>query len=379
MTSKQRLLAATRREEPDRIPLSPRMEMNVVPRYYGSGAIWAVKKFKREHFDCDPTCAWGMPVVNPFYDYQVSLTYLKNVSATIRYDEQEDIYMVTRTFATPSGKLSEKVMVPKPGAKQYGPCPNPHRVEHLIKEPTDTERIRYLFPTLQGLNFMEYHHAVEEMGEDGLVLMNVPGPMDYMGGEAYSMEKMMVDYYEQPECFDGILNLFAEHSIGMVRTALEHDVRHFFLVYFYSSLSSGWSPAIIREKFAPVLRKQVEMIHSCGGLVDYYDDGRLMGSLDVFVEAGVDVIETCSPPPVGDFRLAEARKRWGHKVTFKGLVDMINVVARGTPKDIGEHVRNIVEQNNGKRGLILGTMDNIRPETSDENIAAYFNAANQYR
>jgi hypothetical protein len=66
-------------------------------------------------------------------------------------------------------------------------------------------------------------------------------------------------------------------------------------------------------------------------------------------------------------------------VTFKGLVDMINVVWRGTPADIDRHIRDIIGQNGGKQALILGTMDNIRPETSDENIAAYFNAANKHR
>jgi uroporphyrinogen decarboxylase len=189
----------------------------------------------------------------------------------------------------------------------------------------------------------------------------------------------MVDYYERPEFFDALLDTFSRHSIERVRVALEHDVRHFFLVYFYPSLSTGWSPTIIEEKFAPVIRRQTAMIHSCGGLVDYYDDGRLMGSADIFIRAGVDVLETCAPPPVGDFNLAEARKRWGRQVTFKGLVDMINVVWRGTPADIDRHVHDIITQNGGKQALILGTMDNIRPETSDENIAAYFNAANQYR
>jgi uroporphyrinogen-III decarboxylase len=379
MTSRERLLAAMRREEVDRIPLAPRMTMNVIPRYYGTAATWAIKKFKHERFDCDPSFDLPFPGINPFTNYAISLTYLRNITGSLQYEEQGDVFLVTRTFRTPAGNLSEKILVPKPGVKAYGASPNPHRVEHLVKSPEDLDKIRYLIPSLENPNFTEYYRAVEELGDDGVVLLNVPGPMDYWGGETYAMENMMVEYYERPAFFDALLNLFAEHSIEMVRVALEHDVRHFFLVYFYSSLSAGWSPKILREKFLPIVRKQVEMIHSADGLVDYYDDGKLMGSLDIFVEAGVDVIETCSPPPVGDFQLAEAKQRWGNQVTFKGLVDIVNVVARGTPEDIDKHVRDIINQNGDKQGLILGTMDNIRPETSDENIAAYFNAANKYR
>ena len=58
---------------------------------------------------------------------------------------------------------------------------------------------------------------------------------------------------------------------------------------------------------------------------------------------------------------------------------MINVIWRGTSEDIDRHIRDIIAQNGGKQALILGTMDNIRPETPEENIAAYFHAANKYR
>ena len=377
MTSKQRILAAMARGEVDRIPLSPRMS-NVVGRYCRSGAVWAYKKFKNERFDCDPMVNVAFPAPNPFMESD-RLTYMKDVDVTLQstHVPGEEYYHVTRIFRTPAGALSEKIMVPKPGASGFSP--QAHRVEHLIKSPDDLERIRYLFPVLGKPGFTEYHHSVEEMGEDGLVLMNIPGPMDYWGGEAYPMESMMMDYYERPDFFDALLGLFAANSIERVRVALEHDVRHFFLVYFYPSISTGWSPKIIEEKFLPIVKQQTEMIHSCGGLVDYYDDGRIMDSADIFIRAGVDVLETCSLPPVGDFDLVEARRRWGRQVTFKGIADIVNVIWRGTPADIDRHVRDIVARNGDKQALILGTMDNIRPETSDENIAAYFRAANKYR
>lgn len=378
MTSHERLIAAMRREDVDRIPLSPRMA-NAVSRHYKSGSLWAYKKFKKEVFDCDPTIQFSFPAPNPFLSPVEPLPYLADAEMELNYANKGDHFVVTRSFCTPAGPLTEKVVLPKPGVKAYGASPNPHRVEHLIKEPADLEKIPYLLPKLEGLNFAEYHHAVEEMGEDGLVQLNIPGPMDYWGGEAYPMEQMMVDYYERPEFFDALLDLFARNSIERVKVAVENGVKHFFLVYFYPSLSTGWSPKIIEEKFVPIIKKQAEIIHQAGGLVDYYDDGKLMESTGIFISAGIDVLETCSPPPVGDFNLAEARKRWDCRVTFKGLVDMINVIMRGTPAKIEAHVRDIIAQNGGKKALILGTMDNIRPETSDENIAAYFKAANKYR
>jgi uroporphyrinogen decarboxylase len=249
----------------------------------------------------------------------------------------------------------------------------------MIKEPDDLEKLKYLFPDLSSSNFTEYHKAVEEMGDDGLILMNISGPLDYLAGEVYSLEQMMIDYHINPELFHGVIRLFSDYVIRMVELAVADGITDFFLNYFYESFSTGWSPTIFNEAFMPTLKRQVDIIHASGGLVDYYDDGKLMEAIPFLVDAGVDVIETCSPSPVGDFDLKRAKAEWGNAVTFKGLVDMINVVWRGTPADIDNHVREIIDANNGKEGMILGTMDNFRPETSDENLEAYFNAANKYR
>jgi hypothetical protein len=378
MTSKERLLAAMKQEELDIIPLAPRMQ-HVVSRKFKSTDLWAYKKFKHNFFDCDLIYLSDFPVGNPFKDCEIKKSYLNDVSAEVKYECKGDLINITRIFHTPAGQLKEKVILPKPGATQYGIDPDPCRVEYLIKDSDDLEKIRYLFPKLEQCNFSKYHHECELMGNDGIVQMYSAGPMDFHGGEAYPVEQMMIDYYLNPNMFDALLNMFADYSTKKVKIALENGVRHFFLVNFYASISSGWSPEIIEEKFIPIQKHQIDLIHSYDGLAEYYDSGKIMQTLQLFINAGADVISTCAPPPLGDFDLIEARLRWGISVTFKGHSDMINIIARGTPEKIDEHVKNIIISNNGKRAIILGTMDNIRPETSDENIAAYFNAANKYR
>jgi uroporphyrinogen decarboxylase len=324
-----------------------------------------------------PTCVF--PIANPFLDCEANLSYLNDVSAEIKYTDKGDHFIIDRKFETPAGPLDEKIIKPKQGTTTFGEHPDPQKIDSLIKDISDIEKIKYLFPSLDNCQFWEYHRAVEEMGEDGLVAMNIPGPIDYLAGEAYPMEQMMMDYYLNPELFDAVLKIFADYSTQKYKMALENGVRYFFMANFYISLSSGWSPEIMENKFMPIIKQQVDLIHSYGGLTDYYDDGKLMQSLELIVNTGVDVIETCAPPPCGDFDFIEAKKRWGDKVTFKGIADMINIVSMGTPEQIDAHVKTIIEQNQGSRGLILGTMDSIRPETPDENIVAYFNAANKYR
>ncbi len=377
MTSKERLIAAMKHEDVDKIPVSPRVQ-HVVTRYFNSNSAWTYRKLK-SRFDYDPTYIYGYPCPNPIFNCLERIDYIKETNARIVYEDAGDHFIINRIFSTPAGEISDKTISPKPGASHYGISANPHKIEYLIKTKDDLAKLKYIMPDVKNARFAEFLNCEEEMGDNGLVLMNIHGAMDYTGSEAYSMQDMMTSYYEDPELFDGVLKLFSEFSLNKLEYALKNGVKNFFLSNFYISLSSGWSPKIIEEKFLPVIKQQVAMIHGAGGLADYYDDGKLMHSIDLFIEAEVDVIETCSPPPVGDFNLLEAKKKWGGKVTFKGCADMINVIANGTPQQIDDHVKDIISQNGDKRGLILGTMDGIRPETSDENIAAYFTAANKYR
>jgi hypothetical protein len=46
-----------------------------------------------------------------------------------------------------------------------------------------------------------------------------------------------------------------------------------------------------------MIAELVSLIHAYGGLAFYYDDGKMMGIVPMLVEAGVDVVETCTPPP----------------------------------------------------------------------------------
>jgi len=159
---------------------------------------------------------------------------------------------------------------------------------------------------------------------------------------------------------------------------LEEGVRYFYSSWYAHSLSVGWSPQIFREWFLPMIKSHVELVHSYDGIVDYYDDGKHMGIVEMLLETGVDVLETCAPPPVGDVDLAEARKICGNKMTLMGHTDLIYVIKEGTAEDVREAVRRACNIGGGDGCFILGTSDSIREGTPLENIDAYFKYGREY-
>ena len=84
---------------------------------------------------------------------------------------------------------------------------------------------------------------------------------------------------------------------------LEQGAKAIFGCWYYGSLSAGWSPAIFREVFVPLMKQYADLIHRYGGIYHVYDDGKMMRTIGDYVAGGADVIETLTPPPVGDVDL----------------------------------------------------------------------------
>jgi uroporphyrinogen-III decarboxylase len=78
--------------------------------------------------------------------------------------------------------------------------------------------------------------------------------------------------------------------------------------------------------------------------------------LEKLRDMGTTVLETCDPPPLGDFNMADAKKRVGDDICFLGGVDSITIW-KGTPKDVERLTRELIAEGAYGGGLIAGTGD----------------------
>lgn len=163
-----------------------------------------------------------------------------------------------------------------------------------------------------------------------------------------------------------------------IRAALEAGATWIFGVWYFASLSSGWSPALFREVFVPLIREQVALVHSYDAFYDYYDDGKLMGTMEMLAGTGIDVLETCTPPPVGDLNLPLAKSRIGTQTTLKGYVDLLYVMQRGTPDLVERTAMEAMAAAKQGGGFIIGSSDSWREGTPRGNIDAYFRACRRH-
>lgn len=365
MTSRERILATIRHEEPDRVPIAPRVWAWLRSEFGDDSLETHLRAFPG--MDQMFVLPGGTPNTLDRYpdDYG-----LPDVRVEQTKTLEGELMVIERTFRTPAGRLSDRTVVPPAGGR-FGVLPNPFKTEHLVKTRDDLAALRYLLPPVNR-NFDHLHQLQEKLGDRGVLLVTVNSPLDYQAGYARDMQDLMMDSCDDREFFAELMGIFQQHDLEQIRAALEGGVEFIFGTWFFNSLSSGWSPALFEEVFIPQIREQVELTHRLGGFYDYYDDGKLKDSMAMIAATGIDILETCTPPPTGDFDLAEAKLTIGVGTTLKGHVDLLHVIKEGTPETIDETIRTAMAIAMPGGGFIIGSSDSFREDTPKENLEAYF-------
>jgi len=371
MTSRERILKTINHEEPDRVPISPRMYAYLKSKYGDERLATHMKHFP--DLDLMFIVDDGTPNYLEIYPDKYNLPEVK---VEQRKFLKDDCLIVERTFHTPAGMLSDRTKIP-PAGREYGVNPNPLKTEYLIKSPADLESLKYILaPINTNFDFLKSYR--NQLGDRGILMVCVRNALDHNAGYAREMQDIMMDYFDDRPFFNELLEIFHQRSLAQIKAALESGVEFVFGSWYFNSVSSGWSPAIFKEIFVPQIKDHVDLTHSYGAYYDYYDDGKLNNTMEMIADAGVDVLETCTPPPVGDFDLALAKQKIGSKTTIKGYTDLIYVVQHGTPELIEQTIREAMEIAKPGGGFIIGSSDSFREGTSKKNIAAYFEACKKY-
>jgi hypothetical protein len=285
MTCKERFLAALRHEESDRVPVAPRPFYYMTEKYGASTPENQMKIADDYGWDkyIQVPCIVDNIVsgFNKNYDYDT----IPDVRVTIeRWVEGTNTYF-KRTFNTPAGVLSDKIMYPRPGTG-YGIRPAPHHDERLIKDKDDIEKLHYLLPDPQKhARKDEVNNIAKMLGDDGLLAVTVYTPMTCKAGTAMAMEDLMVAYYDDKSIFLRLLEIFHKHVMEETRMVCETDADVVYGTWYYGSLSAGWSPKIWEELFFPQIVEHVQLVHDHGKIYHFYDDGKLMPIIEKLRDA----------------------------------------------------------------------------------------------
>ena len=372
ITPKERLLAAIAHKETDRVPICPRCYDYLL----GVEGCICWKHFLRfaEKMEIDPLLYVEPMWNNYLLRHTGPYDDLEGVRVEVEITNDGGGTRVRRRFDTPAGEVTDLRQIPT----RESLISFDHIIEHPIKGREDLEKIPFLLPKPETAFVGDVIAAKELVGERGLVACRPTQGTDQFLVDAVGVVGSMLLYYDDRDLLKELVRIFNAYTQAIMKRALDAGIEMIFDAWYNCSMSVGWSPAQWKEMFLPHIQQNVELAHCYGALYHYYDDGKMDRTLEHLAEAGVDVVSTLSPPPMGDIDLRSAKTRIGDRVCLKGNVDQVNVILQGTPEEIREAVREAVEIGAPGGGFILSTSDSIRPETPWENVKAYFDAAKEF-
>lgn len=190
-------------------------------------------------------------------------------------------------------------------------------------------------------------------------------------------EAFFLDLVERPEWVHFLCRKFTDFYIEDYTRAAEATRGRIDFYLLISDLGTQRGPLISRAMFhqfaAPYLKEMVDHIHRLGGLVLFHSCGAIHPFIPDLIALGIDVLDPIQPAAPG-MQPEQLKAQFGDRICFHGGIDMQQLLPGGTPAQVEAEVRRYCDVFAG-RGYILGPAHLFQPDVPPENVLAVYRAA----
>jgi uroporphyrinogen-III decarboxylase len=200
--------------------------------------------------------------------------------------------------------------------------------------------------------------------------MSVGITYELIGPEAFAIYS-----FTEPEALYNFSRIMFERQYTFLEKALKAGVGP----VFFPVDSEYVAPPLVSPKtfdalVAPFYAPMFELIHSYGGKVICHHHGKIDRILERLVDLGADGIHPIEEPPIGDCRLADAKRRVGQRTCLVGSVQWDDF-QRINPNEMEVLVKRQIADAAQGGGMILapsaGPYPDFLSERHQENIIRF--------
>jgi uroporphyrinogen decarboxylase len=192
------------------------------------------------------------------------------------------------------------------------------------------------------------------------------------------MENILVDMAMRPEMAHYVIGKFTDFYCEDLTRALEATRGGFQLYCEWSDYGTQGGLLMSREmwrQFAePYLKRLVDICHSSGVAFMLHSCGAIRDLVPDFIRIGVDILDPIQVMAAG-MESAGLKRDFGDRMTFHGGIDTQSTLPFGSPEDVRAEVLDRVATLGAGGGYIIAPSHNIQPDTSAENILAMYEPA----
>ena len=192
------------------------------------------------------------------------------------------------------------------------------------------------------------------------------------------MENALTDFYLYPEEVHRLFGKLTDFYVrAMERAKEELDADGFFASDDIGTQNSPFfSLEIFREFFKPYYKRLCDKAHDLGMHFWLHTCGNVELFLEDFIEIGLDVIHPIQKNTMDENEIA---RKYGDRLCIFAGFDVQYLMAFGTPEEVREEVKHLMETYKRQDGRFLMTMGNgSTPDWKIENLTALYEASLEY-
>jgi hypothetical protein len=370
-SSRRRMLAALACQEPDYVPCSF-MLFNALRDHCKTYAEF-VERQVGMGLDAFVQIPPRPPLlVNDYYNlHGLPVSYDRRVTIREWLEDQADerTPVMIKEYHTPAGVLRTEVRQTEdwpwgdhvPFLDDYLV---PRSKRFLVTGPEDLEALRHLLVPLTQAEVAAFHAesqpALELARCHDLLVAGGWGVGADLIGWIFGLQNMVFASYDQPAFMHEMLDIIATWNRGRMEVVLQAGIDLYIKRAWYENCDF-WSPTTFREFLFPILKADAELTHQRGARFGYIVSSNCMPLLDMFAEAGVDVLIGVDPAA---WDMVVAKQKLAGRVCLWGGVNGHLTVEQGSSGGVRAEVREAMEILAPGGGFILSPVDNVRDNTS---------------
>jgi uroporphyrinogen decarboxylase len=383
LTSRERMLAAMRNQQPDRIPVAPDIS-NMIPCRLTGKPFWDIYLYQNP-----PLWRAYMDAVRFFgmdgWVYSLDGLYVNDPAAPppAPADEQQETVIVERT---PERLVTRSYTQRKGQAREWSRFvtvfPRADPPTHLLAHKVGLERApdRYwpvegVEPQKQGFELLR--EALEVFDGRGVIGAYVGPPQ--LGNPDQGSGYSIYDYCDRYDEVEQWGVRAAADALAYLRRILAGPVRPDFILTGGSGLLVFNTPAILRDLVLPSLQDITRVCREAGIPSQIHCCGPERELVRMAAEqTELSSINPLEVPPMGDCDLGEIKRSFGGRLGLMGNLHTTSVMLFGSVKDVRRESLKAIRAAGENGGFILSTGDQCGRDTPDDNIRAMVSVAREF-
>ncbi len=369
MTSRERMIAALRRQDVDYVPCCPTFSPSLVgPEHTWKGRADGLEQIVNS-LGLDACVRFSL---EPSRHPDVTESVWKESVPGERWP------IVHKRFDTPAGPLTAAIrltddMPQREDVLIYDDWNVSRFVEPWFKTDADLDRFQYLHlpPTDADIvQARERFLAAKALADRYQVITyatvgkGLTGTLQLWGATQAILVSM-----DRPDLMERYLEIEHRSNMRMAEVLSGWGVDVMRRNGFYET-TDHWSPAQLRRFVVPQVKEEIAAMRSGGAVTAYTVETGIMPILDILADLEFDAYDAIEPA-LGHQDMKVVAAKLGDRHAFWGGVSGPIHIGEGTPEIARQAVRDAFDTF-GRRGLVLNAVPSIRAHWPWENALAMF-------